>query len=198
MARKPHPCFPEISEIKKVARLRTLAAPGCSQPATCAPRPLCGLGEWEPGRNLKRDAEGVGAGPHPIKQGRKIVCCVFALLLFSLCFVSGDASAQSLTVTPRAVELGDVTVKSKNTIRLVCRNEGTAPLVIRDIAVDCKCTKPTWSRKPLMPGDSTVVTVVFTPTDTGGFYKSLRFETSPPAPQPIEATIRGRVVKNNP
>lgn len=115
------------------------------------------------------------------------------LLLFLGVGWSTVAEARSLRVTPSVVQLGEVALRSKNWVELVCVNDSDRPVVIRDVRTDCTCTKPSWPKAPVMPGDSVRVSVVLTPTDRGAFYKTLRFETVPatdPAPQVV---LRGKV-----
>lgn len=121
---------------------------------------------------------------------RKKLC--LSALLISLW---GGAGAQSLRVVPAVVQLGDIALRSRNRVELTCVNASDRPLVIREVRTDCTCTKPSWPRSPIMPGDSVRVSVLLTPTDRGAFYKTIRFETVParegtPAPQ---AVLRGKV-----
>lgn len=41
------------------------------------------------------------------------------------------------------------------------KNVGTQPLVISNIGVSCGCTTPDWTKEPVMPGKSGVVTAKF-------------------------------------
>lgn len=116
--------------------------------------------------------------------------CLWAFLLSAW----GGAEARSLLgVTPTTVQLGEVAIRSKNRIELTCVNLSDRPLVIREVRTDCTCTRPVWSRSPLMPGDSVRVVVVLTPTDRGAFYKTVRFETLPAADETPQAVLRGKV-----
>ena len=117
---------------------------------------------------------------------RFIFCPLGALLCLSV-------GAQSLQVTPPVVQLGEVPLKSKNRVSLTLVNTLDTPLVVRDIRTDCTCTKPSWPKAPLMPGDTLRVTVTFMPTDRGAFYKTLRFVTTPQTAQPLQAVLRGKV-----
>ncbi len=101
--------------------------------------------------------------------------------------------AQSLRVTPGVVQLGDIPLRSKNRVELTCVNVSNKPLVISDIQTDCTCTKPSWTKAPVMPGDSVRVTVTLTPTDRGAFYKSVRFVTAPASGKVPQAVLRGKV-----
>lgn len=103
------------------------------------------------------------------------------------------ATSQNPTVSPRAVDMGQVNLKSKNQITVTLLNPSDKPLIIRDIQTDCNCTKPTWSKAPIAPGDSTQFTITFTPTDRGAFYKTVRLTTVPESSKPINVTLRGKV-----
>lgn len=46
-------------------------------------------------------------------------------------------------------------------------NTGSAPLILTEVKVSCGCTKPTFSKTPLAPGERAVITVTF---DTKGKY----------------------------
>lgn len=41
------------------------------------------------------------------------------------------------------------------------KNTGTQPLVISNIGVSCGCTTPDWTREPVMPGKSGIITAKF-------------------------------------
>ncbi|WP_071135042.1 DUF1573 domain-containing protein [Millionella massiliensis] len=103
------------------------------------------------------------------------------------------SEAQSLEITPSTVQMGEIALKSKNRITLNCINRSQKPVVVRDIQTDCTCTKPTWSKAPIMPGDTLRVTVTLTPTDRGAFYKTVRFVTHPATEQTPQAVLRGKV-----
>lgn len=120
---------------------------------------------------------------------------LFRCLALGLALLGGVTSlgAQSLRISPQTVDLGTVALKSKNRMTVTCYNESDRPVVIRDIETDCVCTKPGWKKAPIMPGDSTQVTVVFTPTDPGAFYKSIRFVTAPEQPRKLEFVFRGKI-----
>lgn len=115
---------------------------------------------------------------------------LFATFFASFCVA---AQAQSLSVKPEVVQMGEIALKSKNRVELICVNLSDKPLVIRDIQTDCTCTKPAWSKSPVMPGDSVRVTVTLTPTDRGAFYKTVRFVTVPASEKVQQAVLRGKV-----
>ncbi len=96
-----------------------------------------------------------------------------------------------LELSPRAVDLGRIPLRSKHRIRVVARNTSLQPQVITAVRASCDCTKPTWRRAPILPGDSTVVELQFAPSERGAFYKVVRLETASPAPRTPEIVLRG-------
>ena len=101
--------------------------------------------------------------------------------------------AQPLSVTTSVIQMGEIAFNSNNRVELTCVNRSDKPLVIRDIRTDCTCTKPSWPKSPLMPGDSVRIAVTLTPTDRGAFYKTIRFVTVPASDPAPQAVLRGKV-----
>lgn len=58
-------------------------------------------------------------------------------------------------------------------------NTGDAPLIINNVKASCGCTSPTWTEKPIMPGQKGFVSAVFDPRNRpGNFNKSVFVETN--------------------
>lgn len=115
------------------------------------------------------------------------------VILFALLCGVPVLHAQNLRVEPRLIDLGDVSLKSKRKVEVVCYNEGESPIVLTDIQGGCVCLKATWKKKPVMPGDSTVIQLQFSPNERGAFYKTARIETVPRLEEKQEITVRGKV-----
>ena len=53
-------------------------------------------------------------------------------------------------------------------------NRGERPVVLLDVVTSCGCTVPEFSKKPILPGESTQITVTYDPANRpGGFIKEL-------------------------
>jgi hypothetical protein len=58
-------------------------------------------------------------------------------------------------------------------------NTGSTPLIITNVKASCGCTSPTWTEKPVMPGQKGFVSAVFNPARRPGkFNKSILVETN--------------------
>ncbi len=116
-------------------------------------------------------------------------------LLFSLlpCLAYTTCLAQAPELSHKVLDFGTVPLRSKNHSSVTLYNRTAQPIVIRAVTVDCTCTKASWAKTPVLPGDSTRIAIQFNPTSTGAFYKTLRISTHPPAPLPLEVVLRGKV-----
>lgn len=74
-------------------------------------------------------------------------------------------------------------------------NGGDKPVVILDVVTSCGCTVPEFSRKPVLPGERTAVTVTFDPANRPGtFVKELSVYSSERR-KIATLTIRGNVIE---
>ena len=74
------------------------------------------------------------------------------------------------------------------------RNAGDAPLVVLAAAVNCKCTKVDYPKRPVLPGEEAVVTVTYDPRrQSGTFYKTITLRTNAPEGRTI-LIVSGTVV----
>ena len=75
-------------------------------------------------------------------------------------------------------------------------NAGDVPLVIVDSKVSCTCTKVDFPKKPVMPGQSGVVTVKYDPRKqpAGKIYKAIQLFSNDPDGRHV-LVFRGEVVR---
>lgn len=70
--------------------------------------------------------------------------------------------APHLVVLPDGiVDLGEFEEKEVQTREVYVKNTGDEPLTILKTFASCSCTRVQYSRAPIAPGDSAVMTVVF-------------------------------------
>lgn len=59
------------------------------------------------------------------------------------------------------------------------KNTGTAPLVLTTVSAPCNCTETKWSPKPVAPGKSSEIKVIYTPdNNVGEFMRTISVWTN--------------------
>jgi|GEM_PF-1129544 len=122
---------------------------------------------------------------------------VSALRLFSaliLLATATGAAAQTLTVTPRQIDFGDMKQEQSATANVTLTNDGAAKLVIGKVDADCGCTVPTLEIKELGPGESTTMVIRFNSKRFAGkIFKTVRVESNDPVSPLIDVIITANV-----
>ncbi|MFN5912161.1 MAG: DUF1573 domain-containing protein [Bacteroidota bacterium] len=72
-------------------------------------------------------------------------------------------SLTSMTFDKMLHKFGKVKVDTDNKVTFVVTNSGKNPLIIEDVAVSCGCTTAEKPEKPIAPGKSEKISVVFHP-----------------------------------
>ncbi|MCQ2224780.1 MAG: DUF1573 domain-containing protein [Paludibacteraceae bacterium] len=76
----------------------------------------------------------------------------------------------------------------------VFKNSGNAPLVVTDAIPSCGCVKPSWTKQPVMPGDTGSVHVFYTSKVSGSFHKTIKVYSNAQGKKPV-LTITGETKK---
>jgi hypothetical protein len=53
------------------------------------------------------------------------------------------------------------------------KNTGNEPLILSDVRKSCGCTTPTWSKEPILPGQSGKIDVGYNTNNVGTFTKNI-------------------------
>ena len=73
-------------------------------------------------------------------------------------------------------------------------NKGKAPIVISKVKASCGCTVPTYSKDPILPGESGTIEVKYATSTLGKFSKSLTIYSNA-QDQQKRIQIKGNVLK---
>ena len=74
-------------------------------------------------------------------------------------------------------------------------NEGNEPLILSNVHASCGCTKPTWTKEPIMPGKSSVIKVGYTTNNVGGFTKTITVTSNAVNSPRLVLKIKGNVTE---
>lgn len=74
-------------------------------------------------------------------------------------------------------------------------NTGDAPLVILSVTTSCGCTKPTFPKEPVEPGDTSVVRITYNPAGRPGeFDKNITVKSNSSSASKTRLKISGVVL----
>jgi len=116
--------------------------------------------------------------------------------------VSGDDNGTAvITFAEAEHHLGQLTEGEKAGCFFKYRNSGTGPLIITSAATSCGCTVPRFDKKPLAPGDSGIIEVIFDTSGREGFQaKTITVQSNSEPPVmvlKITAEVKSRNNQNN-
>ena len=74
------------------------------------------------------------------------------------------------------------------------KNEGMAPLVLSNVRASCGCTTPKWTKEPVEPGQTGVITVTYNPNGRPGRFQKTVTITSNASEATKKVFIKGEVI----
>jgi len=131
------------------------------------------------------------------------VMCVFAVVAFGQ-QAQQSAVQQNNEGAPAAgpvakwdtmvYDMGEVPFMQSRQAEFKLTNAGTQPLVITSARASCGCTNLKYTQEPIMPGDTSTMSVTFNGSGNGAFRKTITVQTNAAATQTV-LQISGTVVK---
>ena len=93
-------------------------------------------------------------------------------------------------------DFGKISPGDKVTYDFKFTNSGSSPLIITDGYASCGCTKPTWPKTPIKPGESGMIHVVFNSAGKHGLQDKLITITANTNPAQNVVHLIGEVLIN--
>jgi hypothetical protein len=121
----------------------------------------------------------------------------FGLILIAL--ISAKAQGTATTEGPEIKfdkmvhDYGTITQGGDGSCVFKFKNVGNEVLIISDVRKSCGCTTPTWSKEPILPGQSGEIKVGYNTTNIGQFSKTITV-ISNAVSATVTLTIKGTVV----
>ena len=123
---------------------------------------------------------------------------IFSLFVALFVFVAVSyAQKGALKFSAETHDFGKVEQGKPVTYVFEFKNTGTDPVVINDAQASCGCTKPSWTREPVMPGKTGSVSATFNAAAPGPFNKSVTVTSNAEAGQTV-LYLKGEVVTKAP
>ena len=129
--------------------------------------------------------------PSKQKENRKMKQIFTSILLWTAACLVGYAQPKA-TFDKMTHEFGVVLWKHPATATFQIKNDGDKPLVISNVTTSCGCTVADWTKDPIAPGATGVVTSTFDAKALGHFYKDIGVYCNASA-RPIYLMLRGEV-----
>ena len=129
--------------------------------------------------------------PSKQKENRKMKQIFTSILLWTAACLVGYAQPKA-TFDKMTHEFGVVLWKHPATATFQIKNDGDKPLVISNVTTSCGCTVADWTKEPIAPGGTGVVTSTFDAKALGHFYKDIGVYCNASA-RPIYLMLRGEV-----
>ena len=129
--------------------------------------------------------------PSKQKENRKMKQIFTSILLWTAACLVGYAQPKA-TFDKMTHEFGVVLWKHPATATFQIKNDGDKPLVISNVTTSCGCTVADWTKEPIAPGTTGVVTSTFDAKALGHFYKDIGVYCNASA-RPIYLMLRGEV-----
>ena len=118
---------------------------------------------------------------------------VIILIICSICALTA-AAQEPLVFTPDAWDFGTIREEEGPVSHTFTgENRTDRPLVILDVVTSCGCTVPAFSRKPILPGEKTQITVTFDPANRPGTFSKELGVYSSERRRIATLTVRGAV-----
>lgn len=109
---------------------------------------------------------------------------------------TAEKGEPKVELTERTYDFGTVHQTDKAvTHTFSVRNVGEAPLVIIYATASCGCTRPTYTDRPIQPGESGEIKVTFMPAgQRGQINKEVKVKTNSPTSKRFTLRITGSVI----
>ena len=101
-------------------------------------------------------------------------------VLVSISFLNAQQKGAFISFEKETHDFGKIKESDgKVEYKFMFTNTGNSPLIINKVKASCGCTSPTWTEKPIMPGQKGYVSAVFDPRNRpGNFNKSIFVESN--------------------
>ena len=110
---------------------------------------------------------------------RVFICFIFAMSVLSLS--AQEKVGPKMTFDSATHNFGDVERRGGDLVyEFTFKNGGSTPLVLTRVVTSCSCTTVNYSRKPVMPGQSGVITIKYEPhkVEEGVFNRVIQIYTN--------------------
>jgi hypothetical protein len=127
---------------------------------------------------------------------RSKIIIISLLAFFALLHVGFAKGGPNIKFEKDVYDFGKIDKGQVAKYKFVYKNTGDEPLILTNVRASCGCTTPTWSKEPIMPGQTGFVEAAYNSNvGHGTFAKSITIQTNIPE-KSVVLFIKGEVIEN--
>ena len=124
--------------------------------------------------------------------------CLFA----TMAFIAGAQTTETKEVPANGAKIrfeemehqyGTIMKGSDGNCEFTFWNDGNEPLILSNVKASCGCTTPSYTQKPIMPGQSGTIKVHYNTNNVGGFSKTVTVTSNAVDNPRVVLRIKGTV-----
>lgn len=121
--------------------------------------------------------------------------CLF-ISSFAIAQNKADIKIGEFEFETETIDYGTINKDEDGNRTFVFVNKGDAPILISNIKSSCGCTVPSFSKTPILPGESGEIKVKYATSRVGPFSKTVTVLSNSNQPQK-QLKIKGKILKPN-
>ena len=125
--------------------------------------------------------------------------CLFATMAFGFANAQETekkevpANGAKISFTEMEHNYGTIQKGGNGDCEFTFKNEGNEPLILSNVKASCGCTTPSYTQKPVMPGESGTIKVHYNTNNVGGFSKTVTVTSNAVDNPRVVLRIKGNV-----
>ena len=125
--------------------------------------------------------------------------CLFATMAFGFANAQETekkevpANGAKITFAEMEHNYGTLQKGGNGDCEFTFKNEGNEPLILSNVKASCGCTTPSYTQKPVMPGETGTIKVHYNTNNVGGFSKTVTVTSNAVDNPRVVLRIKGNV-----
>ena len=105
--------------------------------------------------------------------------CLFAAMSFGVAHAQNTdtkeipANGARISFSEMEHQYGTIVKGGDGNCEFTFTNDGNEPLILSNVKASCGCTVPTWTKEPIMPGNTGTIKVRYNTNNVGSFTKTI-------------------------
>ncbi|MFI1772094.1 DUF1573 domain-containing protein [Thalassobellus citreus] len=129
-----------------------------------------------------------------VKTKLVLIVCLFVYATNFAQETADNTNAGVLSFKTDVIDYGSIEQKANGERIFTFTNTGKSPIIISKVKTSCGCTVPSYSKTPILPGETSNITIKYATSRIGAFNKTITVTSNASEPNKI-LRIKGVVLK---